>query len=412
VGKTYTLSVVSLLLLPKLLGELSKMPEGLAVLKWDDELGPVVTSKIPKKLDIGLDPTTSMRVYGIATLGETEESQKPGFSSLAFNDFKLAVYYGGLNMHLKGLPSMVFLVLSLDEDPDVYKDALPEIATQIFLNTEKDKYKTMVPTLFKQIARYTQMSPEQRQASVLNDPVRRTIVQALMKNGTLLSDDLETMIFEEVGKKIDVDLVLRPLVKMGLIATGWVEGLASEVIYLTRGLFVLRTISLDTIRFLRKGKLPTDIAESYLQASRRYHRDYIARLRKDLFDTIWSEAEILAGIILDFDAYDIIKILRIAPIETEDLAVKLDVSKSKLRSQLSSLEKTNLLMRINDEEGREHLLLKSNPEVVTVYPEWLIQRTVDLYNDEEIVSRQAIHYLQVLKQSHPSNAGSAIVEVE
>jgi len=387
------------------------MPEGLAVLKWDDELGPVVTSKIPKKLEIGLDPTTSMRVYGISTLGETEESQKPGFSALSFNNFKLAVYYGGLNMHLKGLPSLVFLVLGPDEDPDLYKDALPEIATQIFLNTEKDVYKTMVPTLYKQIARYTQMSAEQRQASVLNDPVRRTIVQTLMKNGTLLSTDLEQIIFETVGKKIDVDLVLRPLVKMGLIATGWVEGLASEVIYLTRALFVLRKISLDTTRFLRKGKLPTDVAENYLQSTRRYHREYIARLRKDLFDTIWSEAETLAEIILDFDAYDIIKIIRESPIETENLAVKLDLSASKLRKQLSSLEKANVIMRINDEEGREHLLLKSDPEVTTVYPEWLIQRTVDLYNDEEIVSRQAIHYLEVLKRSHPSNAASAALEV-
>jgi len=47
-------------------------------------------------------------------------------------------------------------------------------------------------------------------------------------------------------------------------------------------------------------------------------------------------------------------------------------------------------------------MLKCNPEVVTIYPEWLIQRTVDLYNDEEIVSQQAIHYLEVLKRSHPS----------
>ncbi|TFF92836.1 hypothetical protein EU546_07065, partial [Candidatus Thorarchaeota archaeon] len=198
------------------------MPEGLAVLKWDDELGPVVTSKTPKKMKTGLDPTTSMRVYGIATLGETEESQKPGFSSLAFDDFKLAVYYGGLNMHLKGLPSMVFLVLEPEEDPDVYKEALPEIATQIFLNAEDDKYKSMVRKLYKQIARYTQMSAEQRQASILSDPVRRAIVQTLMRNGSVQSTDLEQIIFEEVGKKIDVDLVLRPLVKMGIIATGWV----------------------------------------------------------------------------------------------------------------------------------------------------------------------------------------------
>ncbi|TFG31934.1 hypothetical protein EU528_04830 [Candidatus Thorarchaeota archaeon] len=388
------------------------MPEGLAVLKWDDELGPVVTSKTPKKLQVGLDPTTSMRVYGIATLGETEESQKPGFSSLAFNDFKLAVYYGGLNMHLKGLPSMVFLVLSPEEDPDVYKDALPEIATQMFLNAEGDEYKKMVPKLYKQIARYTQMTAEQRQASILNDPVRRTIVQTLMRNGTVQSTELEQMIFEEVGKKIDVDLVLRPLVKMGIIATGWVEGLSSEVIYLTRALFILRKINHDTVRAVRKGSLPTEVAEQFLQASRRYHRDYLARLRKDLFDTIWTEAEELAKHILDFEAYDVIQILRSGPKEVEQLKIDTDMDDAKLRTQLKKLETANIVMRINDEEGRQHLMLKCDTEVSTVYPEWLIQRTVDLYNDEELVSRQAMHYLEVLKRSHPSQAASLTMEVE
>lgn len=390
--------------------EIDIMPEGLAVLKWDDELGPVVTSKTPKKLGVGLDPTTSMRVYGIATLGETEESQKPGFSSLAFNDFKLAVYYGGLNMHLKGLPSMVFLVLSPDEDPDIYKDALPEIGTQIFLNAEDDEYKDMVPKLFKQITRYTQMTPEQRQASILNDPVRRAIVQTLMKNGTVQSSELEEIIFEEIGKKIDVDLVLRPLVKMGIIATGWVEGLSSEVIYLTRALFILRQISQDTIKAVRKGKLPIEVANQFLQSSRRYHRDYLARLRKDLFETIWTEADNLAQYLLDFEAYDIIQVLRTGPQETDELGIKLDMQTAKLRKQLDVLEKANIVMRINDEEGRQHLLLKCNPEVTTVYPEWLIQRTIDLYNDEEIVSRQAIHYLEVLKQSYPGLTKSIPLE--
>ncbi len=387
------------------------MPEGLAVLKWDDELGPVVTSKTPRKLQVGLDPTTSMRVYGIATLGETEESQKPGFSALSFNDFKLAVYYGGLNMHLKGLPSMVFLVLEPDEDPDVYKDALPEMATQIFLNADGDEYKKMVPKLYKQISRYTQMTAEQRQASVLIDPVRRSIIQTLMKNGTVQSTELEQLIFEEVGKKIDVDIVLRPLVKMGIIATGWVEGLSSEVIYLTRALFVLRMISQDAVRAVRKGSLPPDVADNYLQNSRRYHRDYLARLRKDLFETIWSEAETLGKIMLDFEAYDLIQVLRKGPVEKEHLLAMIDLSAAKIRKQLTSLEKANIVTRINDEGGREHVFLKCNPEIVTVYPEWLIQRTVDLYNDEEIVSRQAMHYLDVLKKFHPS-ATNVAMEVE
>ncbi|MGQ4871588.1 MAG: hypothetical protein ACP6IT_07110 [Candidatus Thorarchaeota archaeon] len=388
------------------------MPLGLAVLKWDDELGPVVTAKTPKSLQLGLDPTTSMRVYGIATLGETEESQRPGFNALAFEEFKLAVYYGGLNMHLKGLPSMVFLVLSAEEDPEVYKDALPEIATQIFLNAEGDKYKKMVPKLYGQLARYTQMTPEQRQASVLNDPVRRAILQTLTKNGTVESADLEQLIFEEVGKKIDVEIVLRPLVKMGIIATGWVEGLSSEVVYLTRAIFILRTIPRETVKAVRAKQLPADVASQYLDLLRKYHKDYIARLRRDLSEVVWKEAADLSKILLDFEAYDLIEILREGPQQAEHLPSLLDTTKSSLRKIVKKLEKANILMSVNDEEGREHLLLKCDPQVATVYPEWLIERTVELYNEEEIPSRQASHYLEVLKRFHPSVAGIVPMEVE
>ncbi|MHA1944262.1 MAG: hypothetical protein ACW96M_07690 [Candidatus Thorarchaeota archaeon] len=379
------------------------MPEGLAVLKWDDELGPVVTSKAPKRLKIGLDSTTSMRVYGIATLGETEESQKPGFSSLAFDDFKLAVYYGGLNMHLKGQPSMVFLVLHPEEDPDVYNDALPEIATQIFLNTENDEYIKMVPTLYKEITRYTQMTAEQQQASILKDPVRRSIIQTLMKNGTVLSTDLEQLIFEEVGKKIDVDIVLRPLVKMGLIATGWVEGLSSEIVYLTRALFVLRTVSQDTVRAVRESDMPQDVIDKYLESSKQYHHRYVSRLRLNLFETVWSEAEDIGKIMTDFDTYDLIQALRKGPAKATDLPELANLSASKVKRKLGTLRRTNIVTSIKD-ENQEFVILKCNPEIATVYPEWLIQRTVDQYNSDIIANQQAMHYLEVLKKSHPSQA--------
>jgi len=388
------------------------LPEGLAVLKWDDELGPVVTKKTPKKLQIGLDPTTSMRVYGIATLGETEESQKPGFSSLAFNDFQLAVYYGGLRMHLNGLPSMVFLVLKPDEDPDVYKDALPEIATQIFLDADGDKYKSQVPKLYKQLERFTQMSPEQQQASVLNDPLRRTIIQTLMRNGTLQSTELAEIILDKIGKQIDVDLVLRPLVKMGLVATGWVEGLSSEIIYLTRALFLLRKIPIDTIQSLRNGSLPPEVIEKYLEESREFHKDYLSNLRTDLFDTIWNDVEDLTNYILDFQAYDIIQLIRQGPIEEEKLKEQIDLEDDLITKHLKKLEKSNIILRVKDSKKRSHILLKCNPEILTVYPEWLIQRTVDMYNEEELVPNQAIHYLEVLKRSHPSQIETLTMESE
>ena len=125
-----------------------------------------------------------------------------------------------------------------------------------------------------------------------------------------------------------------------------------------------------------------------------------------------TKDEELAKYMLDFEAYDLVKVLRGGPQETEHLPALVDLTKTKLRKQLTSLEKANIVTRINDEDGRQHVILKCNPEVMTVYPEWLIQRTIDLYNDEEIVSRQAMHYLEVLKKSHPTHASAMAMEVE
>ena len=105
------------------------------------------------------------------------------------------------------------------------------------------------------------------------------------------------------------------------------------------------------------------------------------------------------------------KILNLGPAEKKRLPEMLDLPAAKVNKQLSILEKTNIVARIKDEDKHEHVILKCNPEIVTVYPEWLIQRTVDLYNDESIVNQQAMHYLDVLKKSHPSQAG-VIAEVE
>ena len=82
----------------------------------------------------------------------------------------------------------------------------------------------------------------------------------------------------------------------------------------------------------------------------------------------------------------------------------IDLSSRKINKKLASLEKARIVMRIKDGNKREHVVLMCNPEVVTVYPEWLIQRTVDQYNNESIANQQAMHYLEVLKRSHPSQA--------
>lgn len=95
----------------------------------------------------------------------------------------------------------------------------------------------------------------------------------------------------------------------------------------------------------------------------------------------------------------------------KQLPEMISLSNAKIKKKLSTLEKANIVTRIKDGNKQQHVILKCNPEVVTVYPEWLIQRTVDQYNSEIIASQQAKHYLEVLKQSHPSQM-KLIAELE
>ena len=95
----------------------------------------------------------------------------------------------------------------------------------------------------------------------------------------------------------------------------------------------------------------------------------------------------------------------------EQLSDQVDLSATKIKRKLPSLVRANIVTRIQD-GNQEYVTLKCDPQVVTVYPKWLIERTVDLYNSESISKQQAMHYLEVLKQSHPSGIGISSEEEE
>jgi hypothetical protein len=173
------------------------------------------------------------------------------------------------------------------------------------------------------------------------------------------------------------------------------------VIYLTRALFLLRKVSHVTIKAVQNSEFPSKVAQQFLEESTNYHKEYVLKFKENLFETIWAEAENLSKFLMDFDAYDIIHTLRAGPLEVKDLESKFEMDKSKFKKLIKDLKDAKIITQIKD-GGKLYTLLLCNPEISTVYPEWLIQRITDLYNEEEVNSRQAIHYLEVLKMSHPS----------
>ncbi len=376
----------------------------MAVIQWDDEIGPVAVAKYPKKLKKGLDSTTLMKVYGYCTLGETEETPKPGFVSLSFDEFKVGVYYGGLTLHLRHQPSMVMLVVGPDEEPEDYKDALTEVGTKLLINAYDESYKKALKSYYLQISRYTQMSQEQRLANIIGEPVRKIILENLLSEGTISVPDVESIIQSEMGKKVDPELVLRPMVRQGIVQTGWVEGHPSEHVFLVRGLFILRTVPIDLLKKIKSGMLPKDVADKYLQEARKVHESYINSLKKNPTEYLWKDAERLYKILINFTTYDLLVKLREGPLQTDHLITLLsEYKKSDIMKAVARLEKMKLVKRISDESGNEFVLLLADVSVNLVYPRWLIVRTVERYNEGEMTGKEASHYLEMLKAFHPSN---------
>ena len=110
------------------------MPIGMVVMIWDERTGAEVIAKYPEEID--LEPTTLMQVFSTH-----EYSGDAGLINLMVGSLNIASYYAGPES-----PLYVLLLLSIDEDADLYEGGMADIA-RLFLKTyDKSAYKEIIPS--------------------------------------------------------------------------------------------------------------------------------------------------------------------------------------------------------------------------------------------------------------------------
>ena len=54
----------------------------------------------------------------------------------------------------------VILLLTLDEEADIFEDGLADISRQVISNLENPQFKTLIPSYFQRLSVYPSLTPE------------------------------------------------------------------------------------------------------------------------------------------------------------------------------------------------------------------------------------------------------------
>ncbi|MFX0097931.1 MAG: hypothetical protein ACFE7E_09250 [Candidatus Hodarchaeota archaeon] len=361
------------------------MPKGIVVIRWDDKVGAVLEAKHPS--DFEIDQEHVMRIFTTHALG----SANPGFMSMRIEDLNVASYYtgimsGGQNQYC------ISLVLEEGEDADAFEETLSEVSKEILEKAESQEMMDFILSAYERFARITEIEDEQRYAMIFSDPLRVLLLQKFIEGSTTKSE-LKAWLEERTGREItDLDIVLAPFVKTELVKEAFVEGIPDECLFLIKDVFATRAPMARLRESMQDSIVPGDIGEQHLEDVEEYFKEYMSTP---------DDTSRFSKVLSSPDIYLIIKKLRQGPYYFEELEDELDLyAKDSLPSLIDQLKKLDVVNDIEDTEGRQILLLKSDMKFTTFFPEYLIDVIRKRWNEGTLEQRQAIKHLELLKDSY------------
>ena len=115
------------------------MPTGLVIMHWDERVGVEILGAYPE--EVVIQEKTLMQLYS-----QHEFTGEAGMVSLTAGAVNLASYYTGSESGV-----YVILILTAEEDGDVYEEGMAEITRQILMNLESDSLGSILPPLFQRL---------------------------------------------------------------------------------------------------------------------------------------------------------------------------------------------------------------------------------------------------------------------
>jgi len=356
------------------------IPKGLILMRWNERVGTEIMVKYPEDTD--LSKKTLMQIYG--THEYTGES---GVVNLMAGNSNILSYYTGAE---KGY--YLVLILNLDDDPDLYEDAMADILRTILQNLEGDSYLHIIPSLFQRLSMFPNLTSEGRIAYVYQDEIKRMIINRLREEGVITKSELAVWIKDKSKEGFfDIENILAELIKMELIKESSIKGIPSELVFLINDIFMIRVPPIELLKNPEAHGLPSQLTKTY--------SDEISKFFQNYHPTEEDHIRVIETI-SDPQVYETLRLIRTAIVTRNDLEKLKKKGVSDINLVLKQLWQANLITVLQDKTGHEYYALLSDFNLELIFPKYLLKIIKNGYDHKSKADNVLIEYLNILEDTY------------
>ena len=373
------------------------MAHGFIITEWTEDQGLIVKLSYPENITTDLDDM--MRIFyahitGAGSAGNVLVRLEKARSNVSS-------YFTGLD---SDMPVMINLMLELGEDPEMFGETvLKEINEDLLghlkqMNTNVSesyeiakKIKLYMKNTLILLDRLKNLSKEQRLAQIYSSEKARAILEALQER-PLFRRDLQGIIEDKLNKIIpNIEFILDPFIKTGLITQDWVEGNTDITLFLLSDFTIFRKPVTKLIEDAKKNFPTPELAYAYLDEVKQFFKGYTPTHEDNLK---------IAQILMNPDNYDFITLFRERSYPLNKIPKAPGQSMDEVGSFLGSLEDNHIIKLLKDNKDTLWVFLLTDIAIHTFYPEYLIEKIRKERTDGKIDKNVAITHLEFLEKTY------------
>ncbi|MHA2473110.1 MAG: hypothetical protein ACXAES_07755 [Promethearchaeota archaeon] len=355
-------------------------PLGLILMKWDERVGTEIKIRYPSEINIS--DKTLMQIYSTH-----EYSGEKGIITLTAEATNILSYYTGPEQGY-----YLLLLLNLDDDPDLYEGGIADILRALLERIDDDTYIQMVPSLFQRLSLYPSLTYEQILALIYQNKIKRSIIDLLRDEGVEVKSELIIWLKDkQVHGFFDLDTIFSEMIKLDILKVSSVKDIPSELIFLTKDIFMARVPPLKLLDKPVSHGLPSQFAKEYPNDVKSFFQTYIPSDKDNIM---------LAEILVNPQVYETLRLLRDAIVTRDDLEKLRNKGVSDIYGVLKTLWDNKMIKVYHDEQNNEYYALISDFYIDFIFPKYLLKSIKNAYEQKSKVKKALIEYLNILEDTY------------
>lgn len=250
----------------------------------------------------------------------------------------------------------------------------------------------MIPELFQRLSVYPSLSDEEILALHYQNSIKRIIINILREDGVITKSELMIWLKDKhIEGFFDLEAIVSDLIKMDIIKVGSIKGIPSELIFLTKDLFMLRTPPVKLLEDPVSYGLPTQFLKEYPKDIKEFFQDYQP--------TEEDNIKIIKALI-NPQVYEMFRLLRVSIATRQDLEKLKKKGVDDIYSVLKILWDNKLIKVYHDEKNNEYYALLTDFYVDYIFPKYLLTVVKTAYEQKSKIDKVLLEYLHILEETY------------